>query len=273
MPTQNEGNDAANNAPDRQSLAPEIATVMECMPELLPFLPELLQDLPDFSGATPDVLDVLSEYGLAAESRVLDLGCGRGDVARAVAERFAVRVDGIDAFPPFVAAARQRAAAAGLAERCRFTQGDLRTALQPAVPYDAVLYLALGPLLGDAATTIGALRQTVRPGGAMVIDDAYLADGATAPPAWPGYRSLAATEAGLTACGDVIQFRRPSHAEAFAVAAEAAIERRVEELCARHPEAAPWLRAYRRREAEEFELLRPGGPLVPCVWLLVRGDR
>lgn len=253
-------------------LEAEIATVMECPPALLPLLPELLRDLPDLSGATADVLDLLADAGLAPGSRVLDVGCGRGDVALAVVRRFDVAVDGVDAFAPFVASALARAAAAGLAQRCRFRQADLRTALAGGADYDAVLYVALGPLLGDPAATVAALRRRVRPGGAIVIDDAFLAPGHAPPAAWPAYRDRATTEAGLTAWGDRIEGVRLAGpaSEAFAAATLAAIRRRVAELHRRHPDRAADLDAYLARQIEEFALLAPGGGLVAAIWRLCR---
>ena len=69
-------------------LKDEIAFVMEAPRALLPWLPELFADLPDLSGATSDVLALLHQFNLPRGASVLDLGCGRGEIAVAVAEAF-----------------------------------------------------------------------------------------------------------------------------------------------------------------------------------------
>ena len=44
----------------------------------------------------------------------------------ALAEQLGVRVEGIDAFHPFLQAARALATERGVSHRCRFEQGDIR---------------------------------------------------------------------------------------------------------------------------------------------------
>ncbi len=50
--------------------------------------------------------DFIGQLGLAADHRVLDVGCGIGGPARFVAERFGCRVGGIDLTPEYVETAR-----------------------------------------------------------------------------------------------------------------------------------------------------------------------
>jgi ubiquinone/menaquinone biosynthesis C-methylase UbiE len=59
---------------------------------------------------------------------VIDIGCGPGHYAVALAARGAARVLGIDFAPGMVEIARQRAERAGVSERCTFALGDFLAA-------------------------------------------------------------------------------------------------------------------------------------------------
>ncbi len=67
---------------------------------------------------------VRERYGLDPDT-VLDAACGRGRHAVALAER-GLDVTGVDLSPSYVEAARERAAAAGVADRTTFREADLR---------------------------------------------------------------------------------------------------------------------------------------------------
>ncbi len=68
----------------------------------------------------------LEKLPLASAKNVLDLGCGTGVVARAVARRagFTGRVAGVDQSPVFIETARRLAAKEGLGDRVEFQVGD-----------------------------------------------------------------------------------------------------------------------------------------------------
>jgi predicted TPR repeat methyltransferase len=80
-------------------------------------------ELPEMVDVSAVLLDLLSD---AAERTptIVELGCGSGALSVALIERGAARVDGIDLSPEMVAAARQRATDAGVAEATTFTLGD-----------------------------------------------------------------------------------------------------------------------------------------------------
>ena len=69
--------------------------------------------------------------------RVLDVGCGVGRWSRLLAARGAF-VTGVDLSPTMIEQSTQRAAAAGLANRCRFLVQD-STELSAGGPFDLVL--------------------------------------------------------------------------------------------------------------------------------------
>ena len=254
------------------ALAREVADALETTPELLPLMPAILQDLPDLGGGcTGPVLEALQRLGLQRGARVLDLGCGRGELAIALARIFGTEVTGIDAFPPFVAAARAAALAAGV--DCRFLEGDLRRAVETARDYDAVLLVSVGPVFGDHARTIAAVRRTVRAGGLIVIADAHL-DGPPPPgEVWKAYADRATTERRLMSAGDRLVLARPLKAEQrdWNAHAMAAIRRRTAELAIRHPELAGALAAYAARQEEEFACLETG-PAVSMLRVLEKAD-
>jgi cyclopropane fatty-acyl-phospholipid synthase-like methyltransferase len=262
------------------SLLKEVTVAMEAPQSLLPYLPFLLQDLPSLSGVETDVVSLLQDVGLQRGGTVLDLGCGRGEIDIALARALGAEITGVDAFAPFIAEAREAAAQAGVAESCTFYVGDMRRELRAQAQenrtgegrYDAIMMIAVGPVFGDAGATIGALRVVVRPGGWIVIGDAYLQDGVAPSPAWTAYTSLGATEAGLTRFGDTIvrrRFRSPA-AAAFNARALKTISARAAELAERHPAMKPLLDAYVARQFEEVAEME--GPVVPALWVIQRAN-
>ncbi len=252
--------------------AGQFAEYFKVTARLGPYMPELLQDFHEL-GSFPDLIAaMLGRAGLAEGSRVLDLGCGKGAVSVEVARELGARVEGVDLCEAFLTEARRLAAAEGVADRCLFTAGDLREAVRTARGFDGVVFAAVGDVLGGLEETIGALRQCVRPGGAMVLDDGY----ALRPERidFPGYEYLATREETLrqlTAHGDEI-------VEEDLISPEAQreqnrlynrrLEHRARELTARRPELAPDVAAYIRKEHEECRLLEES---VQCAtWLLRR---
>jgi len=74
--------------------------------------------------------------------RVLDVGCGPGHYAVALAQRGAGSVLGLDFAPGMLDLARARAAQAGVADRCRFELGDFLTyPLDEAFDYTVLMGL------------------------------------------------------------------------------------------------------------------------------------
>ncbi|MCG8509192.1 MAG: class I SAM-dependent methyltransferase [Rhodospirillales bacterium] len=246
----------------------EIAYAMEAPECLLPHLAFLLQDLPSLSGAEDEVAQVLREVGFPKGGTLLDLGCGRGDIAIRLARAFDAEITGFDAHPPFIRIARQSAREAGLAHRCEFVAADLRRALDRSACFDAVLMIAVGSVLGDPAATLGALRAVVRDGGWMVIDDAYLEDGTPPSPDWEGCFNRDVTEAGFTRYGDRIVARRMGSpaGKAFNALALEKIPERAAALAKRHPELKEALDRYVDRQIREVALM--DGPVVPALWTI-----
>lgn len=158
--------------PSRRLLA-QVAASMGVPRTALPILSELFAEQRSL-GATPRrVTNWLIGAGVGPRSRVIDLGCGKGSVALSIARRSGAEVRGVDAFPPFIAEARRRAASLrpkpGRSAHAEFVLGDLWSERTPrSRRYDAVI------MLNIASTTeaLPLIQRLLKPGGVCVLDDA-----------------------------------------------------------------------------------------------------
>jgi len=123
---------------------------------------------------SPEKLRLLGErLRLGPESRVLDVASGRGGPAILLASAHGCSVEGIEIAPEFHAAAVERAAAAGVADRVVFRLGDASGESFEASAYDAALCLGASFVFGGLAGTLDVLEPCVRPGGHVVVGEPY----------------------------------------------------------------------------------------------------
>jgi SAM-dependent methyltransferase len=118
-------------------------------------------------GTAQEVGFVVEQLGLETGMRVLDVGCGPGRHAHALAER-GITVHGIDISEPFVEVARARAP-----EAATFERGDAR-AMTFDSEFDAAICLCQGAFGlmtadGDDLTVLSAIARALRPGGRLVL--------------------------------------------------------------------------------------------------------
>ncbi len=100
----------------------------------------------------------------AAHGSVLDVGCGTGSLAVLLAERReSEQVAGIDIAAPYVAFARSRTGAAGIA----FAVGDACRLPYPDGSFAAALAQLSLNFIADAAQAVREMRRVVRPGGVV----------------------------------------------------------------------------------------------------------
>ena len=102
--------------------------------------------------------------------RVLDVGCGCGDTALAIARAVGVagRVLGLDISAPMLARARERAAAAAL-RNVSFELADAQTHALPAAAFDA-LFSRFGVMFFESpAAAFTNLARALRSGGRVVF--------------------------------------------------------------------------------------------------------
>lgn len=142
--------------------------------ELIPYLPYLLQDLWELGSSPGDILDLITGHiGVSVQTRVLDLACGKGSVGVHLAKKLGCMVKGIDIIPEFIEFAIKKAREYGVEEFCEFMAGDITESVKTERGYDIVIYGAVGDVLGDWEETITLLKNTVKKGGYIIIDDAY----------------------------------------------------------------------------------------------------
>jgi SAM-dependent methyltransferase len=127
--------------------------------------------------------DVLRRAGLAPGMRVLDLGCGLGDVSFLAASLVGPggRVHGIDRAPDAIAKARERAAHAGLNQ----VTFDIASVMD--VAFDASFDAIIGRLvllhLPDPLALLGRIAKEAAPGTLVVFHEMELSTGRSMPEA------------------------------------------------------------------------------------------
>ena len=142
--------------------------------ELIPHLPYLLQDLWDLGSSPRDMLELITkEINAMDKTRVLDLACGKGAVSVHLAKETGCQIKGIDIMPDFIAFASKKALEYRVEKLCEFKTGDINEAVNSEKNYDLVILGAVGDVLGTPEETIVKLKKTVKPGGYILIDDAY----------------------------------------------------------------------------------------------------
>lgn len=125
---------------------------------------------PQFSKMLGDYLDAM---GIPPAARVLDMGCGTGLAARAIARRagFSGRITGVDLSPYLVAAATRLASEEGLAEHLDFRAGDVRRLDFADGTFDALVAHTLLSHVDDPLSVLQEAARVVRQGGTIGIFD------------------------------------------------------------------------------------------------------
>jgi ubiquinone/menaquinone biosynthesis C-methylase UbiE len=125
---------------------------------------------PQFSKMLGDYLDAMD---IGAIAKVLDIGCGTGLAARAIARRpgFGGAITGVDLSPYLVAAAQRLAAEEGIADHLEFRAGDVRQLDFPDGSFDALVAHTLLSHVEDPLSVLKEAARVVKPGGAIGIFD------------------------------------------------------------------------------------------------------
>lgn len=114
----------------------------------------------------------LSE-GLPQDERILDVGCGGGQIALALArDRAWAEVTGLDLSHDQIERAEQRARQAKLDGRVRFVQGSALDLPFPDEAFDAVLSVASIKHWPDQARGLAECVHVLAPGGKLVVVEA-----------------------------------------------------------------------------------------------------
>jgi trans-aconitate methyltransferase len=213
--------------------------------------------------------DLVELLGPRSGEHVLDLGCGAGELASAIASTGATVV-GLDGSPEMIAAARRRA------PELEFVVGDGQ-ALGYSAEFDAVFSNAALHWMPRAAEVARGVKRALRPGGRFVAE-------------FGGHRCIATVREGvgqaLRKRGEDpsawLQWYFPSVAEYVALLAAEGFEVKLAHLFDRPTPVegddglAVWLRTFAPRLAEK--LGADWGPFVGeveawCAPSLRKGDR
>ena len=112
-------------------------------------------------------LQFIAERTALAGSRVLDVGCGGGLLAEALA-RAGARVTAIDLAPAMIEVARLHAAESALAVDYRLSSAEEVAAAEPA-GFDVVTCMEMLEHVPAPAAMTATLAQLLRPGGALFV--------------------------------------------------------------------------------------------------------
>lgn len=109
-------------------------------------------------------LDLLAQVPLQAPDRVVDLGCGPGNVTTILKQRFPqADVLGVDGSEAMLAKAR------GAAADCRFVQGDFSTWVPDGRAPELIYSNAALHWVGDHPTLFPRLMSLLPPGGVLAV--------------------------------------------------------------------------------------------------------
>ena len=117
---------------------------------------------------------LLGDYlRLTADSRVLDIACGKAGPARILAAAHGCRILGVERLPAFADEARRRIAEHGLESLVEIETRDAREfPLEPAA-WDAAICLGASFVWGTMAEAAPALAAAVRPAGFVAVGEPF----------------------------------------------------------------------------------------------------
>jgi len=238
-------------------------------PELLPYLPYILQDFWEI-GSDPDVMVRLIEknVSLSGQTRILDLGCGKGAVAVKIADKLCVKVKGVDLMQVFVDYAKVKATEYGVIDLCEFIVEDINETVEKERDYDCVIFGALGSVLGDSAETLDKLKAVIKTGGYILLDESCLPDDGdqedvrydyyTYLTQWQWHRLF--EEKGL----ELIE--TDSGNESDSESGMASLSTRVSELIEKHPDKRDIFKGYIQSQQNEYDDI--DNSLITATWIL-----
>ncbi|MCL2796859.1 MAG: class I SAM-dependent methyltransferase [Firmicutes bacterium] len=238
--------------------------------ELLPFLPYLLQDLQNLGTPEKPVIDMLkSHIPDIANGKVLDLGAGKGCVGIPVAKETGASVHLVDAFSEFIECAVTKAMEEGIAN-CTFTAEDITQTVKSARGYDLVMLLSVGNIFGDftSLSTLNALKQTVKKGGYILIEESYFEDAPFEVKCQAKYETLADWRRSFELAGVtlVAQYNEWGTEDGIDFDSDNAyIAARAAELSEKYPDKKALFEGYVQSQLNECDDL---GRLQTAIWLL-----
>jgi ubiquinone/menaquinone biosynthesis C-methylase UbiE len=128
-------------------------------------------------GRHPRFIAMMTQYldamDIDSAKAVLDVGCGTGVVARAIAQRsgFAGHITGVDVSSYLIAAAERLAEDEGVGGVAEFHVGDSQSLQASAARFDAAVAHTLLSHVGDPLAVLREIARVVKPGAMVGIFD------------------------------------------------------------------------------------------------------
>jgi ubiquinone/menaquinone biosynthesis C-methylase UbiE len=131
-------------------------------------------DLAFHDPLDPATIDaILDLAGLQPGARVLDIGCGPGELVIRIAERYGCAGVGIDAAPNQIMAAIERASRRARDVDLRFEIGDASAAELEPESFDFTACLGSAHALGGTEPALRTMYDVTRPGGHVLYADGF----------------------------------------------------------------------------------------------------
>jgi SAM-dependent methyltransferase len=112
----------------------------------------------------PQEQSLFDRYGLSGPIRILDLGCGTGEVTRRLATRFPqATLTGVDILEGNLALARRDSAAFG--DRIHYEQGDAFALQYADASFDLVVCRHMSQAVPDFPLVLAEITRVLKPGG------------------------------------------------------------------------------------------------------------
>ena len=136
------------------------------------FTPEILAPYDEFHvGGMAATHRFSSRLGLGPDSRLLDVGCGAGGPARAVASATGCKVTGIDLTADFIEAGNELTARCDLAGLVTLHQGSALDMPFDDAAFDRAMMLHVGMNIADKAGLMAEVARVLAPGGIFGVYD------------------------------------------------------------------------------------------------------
>ena len=156
--------------------------------------PEDLKPLDHFhTGGAVATEALLQQLEITPETRVLDIGCGIGGVARLVTQRTGARVKGLDLSAEYTQTAQSLCEATGTTDRTSFLVGDALAMPFEADSFDLALMFHVGMTVEDKKRLFAEAARVLSPGGCFALFDVMRTSkrALTFPLPWADSRALA----------------------------------------------------------------------------------
>jgi SAM-dependent methyltransferase len=112
----------------------------------------------------PQEHGLFDRYGLSNAIRILDLGCGTGEITRRLATRYPdAKLVGIDILETNLALARRDGASLG--DRIRYEQGDAFALQHADASFDLVVCRHMSQAVPDFPLVLAEITRVLKPGG------------------------------------------------------------------------------------------------------------